>query len=112
MSKSMPDTAKAFCPPGTSVDNPCLAYFRLIVFPFARRAGRELPVNGESYADYAQLETAYCAGAIDPRDLKAALAAEVNALLQPTRTHFDTNPAAAQLRQRVRAMTSEATVSA
>lgn len=125
MSKSLPDTAifmddsaeevvrkigRAFCPPGVVPGNPCLAYMRCIVFPFATRAGRTVVVVDDHaattavFASYMDLETAFCKGDIHPAALKSSLAAELNALLQPTRHHFATDPAAVAMLEQVRAL--------
>ena len=127
MSKSHPDTAifmedsredvarkiaKAHCPPGVEEGNPCLVYLKCIVFPFAVKAGRPVVITDErtgvvaaAYDTYRALADAYVGGSVHPKDLKACLVAELNGLLEPTRRHFATNPAAARLLAQVQELT-------
>lgn len=127
MSKSNPDSAifmedsadevvrkigKAHCPPGSEGEdaNPCLAYFKVIVFSLVPtvtvRDSRTNAVIGD-YTSYSQLAAAYAGGAIHPLDLKQCLAAAINTLLEPTRRHFATNPEAIKLHAAVVAAMTE-----
>jgi tyrosyl-tRNA synthetase len=127
MSKSNPDSAifmedsadevvrkigKAHCPPGSEGEdaNPCLAYFKVIVFSLAPTVtvhdSRTNAVIGD-YTSYSQLAAAYAGGAIHPLDLKQCLAAAINTLLEPTRRHFATNPEAIKLHAAVVAAMTE-----
>ena len=54
------------------------------------------------YTDYAELEADYRSGALHPSDLKPALAAALNAILQPVRDHFETSAEAKELLKKVR----------
>lgn len=54
------------------------------------------------YLDAAELERDYANGALSPSDLKPALAAALNAILQPVRDHFENNAEAKQLLHDVR----------
>jgi tyrosyl-tRNA synthetase len=54
------------------------------------------------YADYAELEADYLSGAVHPSDLKPALSAALNAILQPVRDHFASNAEAKELLKKVR----------
>lgn len=117
----------AFCPPGQTAGNPVLDYCRHIVFaagdsiviesgPGGAVAGAaataaattsattSVSATTRTFASYAELETAYAAGAVHPADLKPALAAALNRLLEPVRAHFAANPDAAQLAEAVRGM--------
>ena len=54
------------------------------------------------YTDFAELEADYASGAVHPSDLKPALAAALNTILQPVRDHFASNAEAKQLLKQVR----------
>jgi len=54
------------------------------------------------YTDYAELEKDYESGVLHPSDLKPALAAALNAILQPVRDHFDGNAEAKDLLKKVK----------
>ncbi|MFH0987154.1 MAG: tyrosine--tRNA ligase, partial [Candidatus Micrarchaeota archaeon] len=56
-------------------------------------------INIESYGE---LEKAYASGKLHPADLKAAVAAEINKLLEPIRKHFATNAKARKLAEQVK----------
>jgi tyrosyl-tRNA synthetase len=121
MSKSDPDSAiwmedsaaevqskvkKAFCPPGVADGNPVLQYVRHIVLPWFGHVdiggGDAAGGAATRYSEYAALEAAYVAGAVHPGDLKAALVAALNAILQPVRDHFEKDAAAAELLKKVK----------
>jgi tyrosyl-tRNA synthetase len=104
MSKSDPDTAifmedtaadvgrkikKAFCPEGVVKDNPVLDWTKYVVFG----ARDVVPVtfkSGETkeYTSYEELEADYASGVLHPSDLKPAVTAVINSLLEPVRQHF------------------------
>ena len=54
------------------------------------------------YTDYAALEADYVSSALHPSDLKPALAAALNTILQPVRDHFENNAEAKDLLKKVR----------
>ena len=54
------------------------------------------------YTDYADLEADYLSGTVHPSDLKPALAAALNGILQPVRDHFASNAEAKELLKKVR----------
>ncbi len=115
MSKSRPDSAifmtdsqeevgrkinKAFCPEKQAEGNPVLEYCRHIVFEKTKSLDIERPekFGGDvSFASYAELESAYCAGKLHPMDLKDAAAKQINLLLEPVRKHFEKNAKAKKL---------------
>jgi tyrosyl-tRNA synthetase len=115
MSKSDPDSAifmedpadivngkikRAFCPPAVVEGNPCLDYVRHIVFNCRGEFQvRRKPDNGgdKLYAAYAGVERDYVDGALHPGDLKTALAAAINELLEPVRQHFKSDARARKL---------------
>lgn len=97
---------KAYCPPGVVDGNPCLAYVRLIVLPWSGKF--VVPLSEKSgggervYTEYGALATDYEAGGLHPADLKPALAAAINAILQPVRDHFERDAGAAALLKQVK----------
>jgi len=115
MSKSDPDSAifmedteadvnrkikKAFCPPQIVEANPCLDYLKHIVFEkFQELQVVRSPENGGNkiYTNYNELEEDYKAGSLHPGDLKPALTKAINAIIEPVRNHFQTDPVAKQL---------------
>ncbi|KAL0213427.1 hypothetical protein RCL1_007053 [Eukaryota sp. TZLM3-RCL] len=130
MSKSHPDSAifmedaasdvngkikRAFCPPGIVEDNPVLDYFKYIVFP-----AREVGLNGLTrdqgvtvsrseqnggnitYVNFEDMARDYTAELLHPGDLKPALAAEINSLLEPVRQHFVDDAEAKKLLTKVK----------
>lgn len=125
MSKSKPDTAifmedskeevnrkirAAYCPPGevNSKDNPCLQFFRFVVFPSYRQRGQKVQIvdwdNNDTTAvfeSFQQLEAVYASGSIHPKVLKANLACLLNELLEPVRQHFEKDPRARELKAKV-----------
>ena len=110
MSKSKPDASllindspaeverkvgKAFCPPQETEDNPVLGIAKLVLFP--RRGSltivREPKFGGDvTYRTYADLASAFRKGELHPKDLKAGVAAGLNAELEPVRTYFEAHP--------------------
>ena len=120
MSKSDPDSAiwmedsaedvrskirKAFCPPGVAEANPVLQYVKCVTLPWFGRVAIKAQGGGDDviFTEYSSLEAAYVAGGVHPGDLKAALTADLNAILQPVRDHFANDAAAAELLKKVKA---------
>lgn len=96
---------KAFCPPQQAEGNPCLAYAKQVVFPwFGNLSVSRKPEAGgdKAYASYAELAADYESGALHPGDLKPALVAAINAILQPVRDHFENDLGAKALLKRVK----------
>ena len=123
MSKSNPDSAiymdddeptihakirKAYCPLEAK-DNPCLEYFKFIIFPNMSAVLIEVSDHDTGARDkltfdnYADLEAAYLKGEIYPNDLKTSLALHLNALIEPVRNHFCENEKAKKILAEVRA---------
>jgi len=120
MSKSKPETAifvhdsadeisrkleRAYCPPKVVEGNPVLEYSKYIVF---RRLGslnveRPQKYGGNvEFAGYEELERAYRAGSLHPADLKRSVAAALDEVVSPIRTHFEKDPSARRLYDAVR----------
>ena len=84
--------SKAYCPAKIVAGNPVLEYAREMVF----RAKSELTVErpakfgGElAFTSYGELEKAFVDGGLHPMDLKTAVARELDLLIAPVRTHFE-----------------------
>ena len=110
MSKSKPDASvllndppaeverkigKAFCPAKETEGNPVLGIAQLILLP--RRGSftvhRDAKYGGDmAYRTYDELAGAYRKGELHPKDLKAGVAAALNAELAPVRAYFDRHP--------------------
>ncbi len=120
MSKSQPDSAifmtdttdeikrkmnKAWCLEGEVMDNPVLEYCKYIIFEKvdALTIRRPEKFGGDlTIRSYSELEEKFAAKEIHPMDLKNAVAAELDTLLQPVRDHFEHNAGAKALLERVR----------
>ena len=106
MSKSRPETAifmtdssediarkikGAYCPEKTVEDNPILEYCKYIIFEKVKSLEIERPAKfggPVSFGSYKELEAAFSAGKLHPMDLKNAVTAELDAMLEPVRKHF------------------------
>ncbi len=120
MSKSKPDSSifmtdtsddikrkitKAYCMEGVVEDNPILEYCKYIIFEkydsmtFVRpeQFGGNLTVNS-----YEQLEKVFADKELHPIDLKNTVVKLLDELIQPIRTHFETNAEAKKLLDAVR----------
>ncbi|MBI2147311.1 tyrosine--tRNA ligase [Candidatus Woesearchaeota archaeon] len=111
MSKSRPETAifmtdteeqimqkitKAYCPEKQAWENPVMDYARYILFEKSKDLVVERPPKfggTVTFSSYAELEKTYADGKLHPLDLKKAVAAATNALIQPVRSHFQKGPA-------------------
>jgi tyrosyl-tRNA synthetase len=120
MSKSDPDSAifmedteadvnakikKAFCPPLIVKDNPCFDYLKHIIFQKMDKvhvARKESDGGEKTYTSYDEMVADYTEGKLHPSDLKPALAKAINQLIQPVRDHFNNDPNAKQLLQKVK----------
>mmetsp|Transcript_51485 Transcript_51485/g.59121 ORF Transcript_51485/g.59121 Transcript_51485/m.59121 type:complete len:398 (-) Transcript_51485:162-1355(-) len=95
----------AFCPPTVVEKNPCLEYLKYIVFGRMSEFSikREKKHGGDkTYTSYEEAEKDFKSGDLHPDDLKSALAAAINKLLQPVRDHFEKDPEAKELLKLVR----------
>ena len=109
MSKSRPDSSilvhdsrqeiarklnKAWCPVGTAEGNPVLELARYVVFHDARDVVVKRPEKfggPVSYSSYEAMEGDYASGKLHPMDLKQAVAAELDAVVAPVRSHFESS---------------------
>jgi len=82
-----------------TLKNPCLDYIEhIILCP----PGSTFTVNGVTYSEFAPIRAAFLAGDISEEQLKTALIAELNNLLQPVRDHFTNDANAKDLLAKVR----------
>ena len=104
MSKSDPDSAifmedtiddvnrkikKSFCPEKVVELNPILDYCKNIIIPsFGTFTIQIKNVGLRDYTTYETLAADFTEGTLHPGDLKPAVAAAINKLLQPVRDHF------------------------
>lgn len=98
---------RAFCPAKVVAGNPVLEYGREIVFRAKPSLTIERPAKfgGEIvFENYAELEKEFAEGKLHPLDLKKAVAAEIDLLVQPIREHFEKDKQARELYEKVRGM--------
>jgi tyrosyl-tRNA synthetase len=106
MSKSRPDSAifmddsaedvvrkisKAYCPAKQIEENPILEYCKYLLFQRFKALEIKRPekFGGDLVLDdYESLAKIYSEGKLHPGDLKPAVAAKINELLEPVRKHF------------------------
>lgn len=91
---------KAYCPLGEIKDNPVLDYLKHIIIPAKGRivVKRSEEHGGPAcYESYEELERDFVDLKLHPKDLKRAVAAAINELIQPVRDHFQNDPYARSL---------------
>lgn len=96
--------SEAFCPP-TVDKNPVLNLMKLIVFEkYSSITIKRLPQHGGDlvYNSYKELEEDYGFGKVHPQDLKTTVARYVNEMIQPVREHFERDPYAKELLDKVK----------
>lgn len=94
---------KAHCPPNVVDGNPCLEYIKYIIFPwFAEFRVSTSQNDNKIYNNFKALSADYESGEVHPKDLKHALSKALNQILQPVRDHFENDPAAKDLLERVK----------
>jgi tyrosyl-tRNA synthetase len=85
----------AFCPPKELSGNPVVEVVRYIVFPWEGKLTVDrAPKHGGTveYSDPAAFQAAWTEGRLHPQDLKGAVAAALNRLLEPARRYFADHP--------------------
>lgn len=120
MSKSKPDSAifmddsekeitrkitKAYCPEKQVHENPIMEYCKYIIFEKFKSLEIERPSKfggNLSIGSYDELEEIYASGKLHPMDLKNAVAAHINELVEPVRKHFEKNAKAKKLLAQVK----------
>jgi len=106
----------AYCPQGQAEGNPVLQVAQYVLFPSLAREGharfeidRPAKFGGPlTFGSYAELEQSYVAGKVHPLDLKKAVAAELNRVLDPARTYFSEHGASRKAFDEVRARLAQA----
>jgi tyrosyl-tRNA synthetase len=81
----------AYCPAKQAEENPILEYCRYIIFQLQKDLVIDRPAKfgGElRIAGYDELAKSFAEGKLHPMDLKKAVAAAINAQLEPVRKHF------------------------
>jgi tyrosyl-tRNA synthetase len=89
-----------FCPPESVQGNPCLDYVKYMVLPWFGKF--EVVLKGDNgasktFVDMEEFNVDYERGALDPSDVKDALAKAINMMLQPVRDHFGSRAEAKRL---------------
>lgn len=120
MSKSKPDTAifmtdseeeilrkikKAYCPQGQIEENPILEYCRYIIFERFDTLLIERPEKfggNLEFNSYSELEESFRSGQLHALDLKNSVAGYINKLIQPVREHFEKDPKAKELLEKIK----------
>ena len=120
MSKSDPDNAifmddppsevnrkikKAVCPERITQGNPIIDIVQAIVFPICGtlKVERDEKFGGNiTFANVKECLDAFTAGQLHPGDLKDAVALALNKLLAPVQQHFNDDPAAKTLLNKVK----------
>ena len=74
--------------------NPCLDYVQHVLFSSPTAS---FTAAGKTYSSFGAVRDAFLQGALSEADLKAGLVTAVNALLQPVRAHFATDPEAKRI---------------
>jgi len=115
MSKSIPDSAifmedsekdvqrkikNGFCPLKTVDGNPIFDYIKYLIFPkFGKLFIERKEENGGNilYESYEKLCQDYKDEKVHPADLKPAVAKSINAMIEPVRRHFETDPQAKKI---------------
>jgi len=99
---------KAFCPEGIVEDNPVLEYCKYIIFEKFKSLKIERPEKfggNITYNSYDELETAFANKELHPMDLKNSASKYINELIEPVRKHFEENPEAKALLEKVNEIT-------
>ena len=85
----------AFCPAGQLDGNPVVEIVRYILFPWeGRLTVPRAPKHGGpvEFASAAEFASAWTGGTLHPQDLKGAVAAALDRILEPARRHFREHP--------------------
>ncbi|KPI83936.1 tyrosyl-tRNA synthetase putative (TyrS) [Leptomonas seymouri] len=97
--QSAQDVTDDGAPVATDDRNPVLDYYRCVVYA---RPGVAATINGQRYATYDDLESAFVQEQVSEAELKQCLIDEINGLLAPVRQHFATNAEAQELLEAVK----------
>ena len=122
MSKSVPDSAifmtdssaeverkiaKAYCPERQLGENPVIEYCKYLVFEKNKKMKieRQAKFGGDTeFSSFEELASAFESGKLHPADLKKAVSAYINRMLEPARKHFEKGKAK-ELLEKVKSLT-------
>lgn len=100
----------AYAPVGSTENNPIIDYISSIVFPkYGKMTIERSAENGGSvtFNSFKEFVVAYQNEEVHPADVKKSLAKIINALIEPVRKHFATNPKAKALLKKVKEITKK-----
>lgn len=80
------------------LQNPCLDYVKNILFA---KEGFSMEANGKVYTDFGSVKAAFQSGDVSETQLKDCLIREINVLLEPVRQHFQNDPYARGLLEKI-----------
>ncbi len=95
---------KGYCPPTVIAGNPIMDYAKYIIFGYfgeitinfssnsgstAEESAAAAAAESITYTRFEDLEADYVSGKVYPSDLKPAVAAAINRILEPVRRHFE-----------------------
>ena len=86
----------AFCPARQLEGNPIVEVVRYLLFPWEGRLAVERAAKHGgpvAFDGFPAFEAAWAAGTLHPQDLKGAVAAALDRLMEPARRYFDAHPA-------------------
>jgi len=95
----------AYCPEKIVEGNPVLEYIKYLVVPKVGSLDivrSEANGGNKTYVTYDDIEADFLSGALHPGDLKPAVANAINAMLEPVRQHFKSNPEARKILEQVK----------
>jgi len=93
----------AYCVEKDIENNPCLSYFKYIIFDSVKEVIIKDEKNEEIiFKSYNDLENSFKNGDIHPIELKKTLSASINQLLDPVRKHFQDDKFAKELLEQVK----------
>ncbi|KAI3874844.1 hypothetical protein MKW98_019417 [Papaver atlanticum] len=95
----------AHCVEGTVEGNPCFEYIKHIIFPWFQEFEVERSEEhggNKTFKNLEDLISDYQSKKLHPVDLKAALAKALNRILKPVRDHFNNDPEAKALLDKVK----------
>jgi len=93
----------AYCVEKDIENNPCLSYFKYIIFDSVKEVIIKDEKNEEIiFKSYNDLENSFKNGDIHPIELKKTLSASINQLLDPVRKHFQDDKFAKELLEKVK----------
>lgn len=93
---------KAFCEDRNLEFNPCMDYLEQLVFPLSESVSCSFDGIEYMFSSIGSVRESFGSGQIDSRILKLLLSNGINNLLEPVRRHFENDPYARDLFERVK----------